>query len=72
MVYNYNMRARDVIRALEADGWQLRRQNGSHRQYKHPTKPGLVTVSAHRLSDDIPIGTLRSIEIQAGITFEGR
>jgi predicted RNA binding protein YcfA (HicA-like mRNA interferase family) len=38
------MKVRDVIKELERDGWRLDRMRGSHRQYKHSTKPGLVTV----------------------------
>ena len=38
------MKVRDVVRLLEADGWYLARTRGSHHQYKHPVKPGLVTV----------------------------
>ena len=59
------MNVRQVIRRLEADGWQLV-TGGSHRQFKHPTKPGLVTVAA-RPSTDVPTGTLRNIWCQAQI-----
>ncbi|HEY4786470.1 MAG TPA: type II toxin-antitoxin system HicA family toxin [Bacteroidales bacterium] len=52
------------------DGWYLVRQKGSHRQYKHPVKPGLVTIAAHKLSDDISKGTLHSIFKQAQIERE--
>jgi predicted RNA binding protein YcfA (HicA-like mRNA interferase family) len=34
------MKARDIIRLLEQDGWYLKASKGSHRQYKHPTKSG--------------------------------
>ena len=60
------MKVRDVIKRLEADGWFLARIRGSHRQYKHPTKPGLVTV-AGKPGDDLAPGTLRSIWRQAGL-----
>jgi predicted RNA binding protein YcfA (HicA-like mRNA interferase family) len=60
------MKVRDVIKRLEADGWYLARTRGSHRQYKHPTKPGLVTV-AGKPGDDLAPGTLRSIWRQAGL-----
>jgi predicted RNA binding protein YcfA (HicA-like mRNA interferase family) len=40
------MKFRDVINRIEADGWQLVKQRGSHRQYKHPNKPGKVTIAA--------------------------
>jgi predicted RNA binding protein YcfA (HicA-like mRNA interferase family) len=58
------MNSRDVIRELKKDGWYEVNQVGSHKQFKHPTKKGRVTVPPSR---DIPIGTLRSIEKQAGI-----
>lgn len=59
------MNSRDIIKAIEADGWVQVAKKGSHAQFKHPTKPGRVTV-VHP-SKDIPLGTLRSIEKQAGI-----
>jgi len=54
----------EVIRLLEEDGWRLARTKGSHRQYKHSSKPGLVTVAGKR-STEIPRGTLNSIMKQA-------
>ncbi|HEX3885832.1 MAG TPA: type II toxin-antitoxin system HicA family toxin [Stellaceae bacterium] len=60
------MNARDVIRALEADGWREARSRGSHRQYRHPTKPGLVTVAAHG-NRDLKMRDLASIERQSGV-----
>lgn len=57
------MDSRDVIRALEADGWTCIATKGSHWQFKHATKPGRVTVPHPK--KDIPIGTLKSIERQA-------
>jgi predicted RNA binding protein YcfA (HicA-like mRNA interferase family) len=62
------MKAKEVIKLLESDGWYLSRQKGSHKQYKHPTKKGLVTVAVHKMSDDIAPGTLNSIFKQAQIT----
>ncbi|HEX7298442.1 MAG TPA: type II toxin-antitoxin system HicA family toxin [Solirubrobacteraceae bacterium] len=58
------MKVREVIRRLEADGWQLVRQRGSHRQYRHPARPGLVTVPGH-LRDELHPRTLGSIRRQA-------
>ncbi|GAA4411733.1 type II toxin-antitoxin system HicA family toxin [Nibrella viscosa] len=58
---------REVIKILEEDGWHLVRQKGSHKQYKHPEKKGLVTVTYHSLSDTVPPGTLNSIYKQAQI-----
>ncbi|HLM67039.1 MAG TPA: type II toxin-antitoxin system HicA family toxin [Longimicrobium sp.] len=60
------MKVRDLIRLVEADGWLLARMRGSHRQYKHPDKSGLVTVPGHP-SDDVAPGTLNSILKQAGL-----
>ena len=58
------MKVRDVIRLLEAEGWRLVAIRGSHRQYKHPTKPGRVTVPGN-LGHELPPGTLNSILKQA-------
>ncbi len=65
------MKIRDVIRMLLEDGWFLVATRGSHRQYKHPIKPGRVTV-AGKPSDDVAPGTLGSIRKQAQLTKEGR
>jgi predicted RNA binding protein YcfA (HicA-like mRNA interferase family) len=53
-----------LLRQLENDGWRIVRQRGSHRQLKHATKPGTVTV-AGKLSVDVPRGTLNAILKQA-------
>jgi len=61
------MKVRDIIRKLEADGWSLHKHKGtSHRQYKHTTKPGKVTVPG-ALNDDLTPGTENSILRQAGL-----
>ena len=60
------MKVRDAIRWIEADGWYLVAMRGSHRQYKHPTKTGRVTI-AGKPSDDLAPGTLNSIVKQAGL-----
>ena len=60
------MKIRDVIKRIEDDGWRLSRQAGSHRQYKHPTKPGKVTVAGHP-SKDLPPKTFKSVLRQAGL-----
>lgn len=57
---------RDILKRLEADGWRLVQTRGSHRQFKHPTKPGRVTVAGHP-RDDLAPGTLNSILKQAGL-----
>jgi predicted RNA binding protein YcfA (HicA-like mRNA interferase family) len=61
-----HMKIRDIIRLLERDGWYLHRTAGSHRQYKHPTKRGRVTVAGHP-SEDLAPKTMRSILLQAGL-----
>lgn len=60
------MKVREVIKTLEADGWYHVRTRGSHRQYSHSSKTGVVTV-AGKLSVDIPPGTLNAILKQAGL-----
>jgi len=64
-VYKYIMNRREIIAMLLADGWRRVGQKGSHVQFRHPTKPGRVTVP--HPEKDIPVGTLRSIEKQASI-----
>ena len=59
------MNSRDIILALQRDGWVQVAQKGSHVQLKHPTKPGRVTVPHPKR--DIPLGTLKSIEKQSGL-----
>lgn len=63
------MKVREVIERLEADGWYLARTKGSHRQFKHPTKLGTVTVPG-KPSKDLAIGTLMSIWKQAQLENE--
>jgi predicted RNA binding protein YcfA (HicA-like mRNA interferase family) len=61
------MDSRDIIKQLEADGWYEVAHKGSHKQFKHAEKTGRVTVPHPRR--DIPVGTLRSIEKQSGVTL---
>lgn len=63
------MKVRDILRLLRADGWVLVAWRGSHRQFKHPMKPGRVTVSGHP-GDDMPRGTMASVLRQAGLERE--
>ena len=58
------MNSKQIIKQLEAEGWFLARVKGSHHQFKHLSKPGLVTVK--HPGSDIPAGTLHSIRKQAG------
>ena len=62
------MTAKEIEKILLADGWYHKNTKGSHKQFKHPTKPGKVTVTHPR--KDIPIKTVKSICKQAGITLE--
>jgi predicted RNA binding protein YcfA (HicA-like mRNA interferase family) len=61
------MKVRDVIKLIEADGWVYIGSKGDHRQFKHPSKPGKVTVPG-KPSSDLPRGTEKSILAQAGLT----
>lgn len=56
---------REMEKIILADGWRLKMQIGSHRQYVHPSKPGKVTIPFH--SKDLPKGTENSIRKQAGL-----
>lgn len=60
------MKVRDILRLIHDDGWILFATRGSHRQFKHPTKPGRVTV-AGKPNDDLAPGTLNSILKQSGL-----
>lgn len=60
------VKVRDVIREITADGWRHVRTRGSHRQFRHPIKSGIVTVAGHP-GEDVPPGTLSSILKSAGI-----
>ena len=60
------MKIRDIIRMIEKDGWIISRTRGSHRQYRHPTKPATVTIAGHP-ADEVHPKTLRSILKQAGL-----
>lgn len=60
------MKVREAIRLIERDGWYMVATRGSHRQYKHPKKPGRVTI-AGKPSDDLAPGTKNSILKQAGL-----
>lgn len=60
-----HMKSADIIKQLKADGWCLVHVVGSHHQFKHPTKPGKVTVPHPK--KDLPLPTVRSILKQAGL-----
>ncbi|MGA8044207.1 MAG: type II toxin-antitoxin system HicA family toxin [Terracidiphilus sp.] len=60
------MKVRDVLKLILEDGWYVVAQKGSHRQFKHPEKPGRVTIAGHP-SQEMDKGTLNSILKQAGL-----
>lgn len=60
------MKVRDLIKMIEEDGWRYMYSTGSHRHFKHPSKPGKVTIPGHP-GDDVLPGTLRSVLKQAGL-----
>jgi len=62
------MNSRDVIRKLEAAGWRLDRTAGSHHHYRHPNRPGTVTVPHPK--KELPKGTLKNIARQSGLDLE--
>ena len=59
--------SREVLKMLKADGWYEVNVVGSHHQFKHPNKPGRVTLK--HPDKDIPRKTLDSIERQSGLQF---
>lgn len=63
-----SLKTMTVLKALQADGWEVVRVKGSHRQLKHPTKKGTVTLNG-KPSDDIWGFELRSVEKQSGLKF---
>ena len=60
------LKVKELIKALENDGWYLARTRGGHRQFRHPSKGGTVTV-AGKPSVDVPPGTLSAILKQTGL-----
>ncbi|MBU1186529.1 MAG: type II toxin-antitoxin system HicA family toxin [Acidobacteria bacterium] len=65
------MKVREILSLLKKHGWVIARIRGSHRQLRHPSKPGLVTI-AGKGSEDLAKGTLNSILKQAGLSDEGK
>ena len=64
--YPFKVKVREIVQMLKDDGWLLVRTRGSHHQYKHPTKPALVTIPGN-CNDELAPGTLNSILKQAGL-----
>lgn len=60
-------KAKEVVSILKQDGWYLTKTTGSHHHFKHPTKPGKVTVPYRTESEDVKIATLKSILKQSMI-----
>jgi predicted RNA binding protein YcfA (HicA-like mRNA interferase family) len=60
------MKVREILERLEREGWMIVRQKGSHRQFKHPGRPGMRVTIAGNPGMDLPKGTLNSIYKQAG------
>lgn len=63
-----NVKVSEILRVLKQEGWYIARNRGSHRQMKHPTKKGTVTVDG-KPSDMICGLRLRGIEAQSGVVF---
>lgn len=63
------MKIREIIKLIEKDGWYIVATKGSHRQYKHPTKTGRVTIAGHP-ADELATGTINSILKQAQLKKE--
>jgi predicted RNA binding protein YcfA (HicA-like mRNA interferase family) len=68
-VYKSEVKVKEVIKIIRQDGWFMVRSKGSHRQFKHHSKKGIVTLAGH-LNDDLAKGTLNSILKQAGLKNE--
>ncbi len=66
-VYNTHVKSAEIIKILKQDGWVCHNIRGSHYQFKHPKKPGKVTVPHPK--SDLPVGTVRNIFKQAEIKW---
>jgi len=62
------MNTREVIKLVTDDGWyEIKTGGGSHRQYRHPVKPGKVTIPFHGWKEELNPKTLKSVKRQAGL-----
>ena len=61
------LKVKEIIKLLEDDGWNFKRQSGSHRVYRHPVKQGIVVVPDHGMNKELKPGTEQSILRQAGL-----
>ncbi len=64
--YNWRVKVLDLLRLIEADGWEHVRITGSHRRSKRPSLNQVVTMPGYP-GDDVPAGTLKSIRREAGL-----
>jgi predicted RNA binding protein YcfA (HicA-like mRNA interferase family) len=62
------MNSRQIISAIEAEGWYEVAQKGSHKQFRHPTRAGKTTIPVHG-SKDVPLPVVKSIEKQSGVSL---
>ena len=69
-VFKIEMKVREAINIIEQDGWFMVRMKGSHRQFKHINKKGVVTIAGSS-NDDLVKGTYQSILLQAGLKNGG-
>jgi predicted RNA binding protein YcfA (HicA-like mRNA interferase family) len=60
------MKVREIVKMIEKDGWYRVRTRGSHHQYKHPSKAGLVTIPGNP-GEEMAIGTYQNVLKQAGM-----
>ncbi len=65
------MKVKEVVKAIEQEGWFMIRRKGIHRQYRHIHRSGLLTISGRAL-DELADGSLKSISEQAGIESRRR
>ncbi len=63
------MKSAEIIKKLKQAGWKEVRQKGSHKQFRHPERPGTVTVPHPK--SDMGVGTIKSIEKQSGVPLRG-
>jgi predicted RNA binding protein YcfA (HicA-like mRNA interferase family) len=61
------VKVKELIKLIETDGWYMVAQKGSHRQYKHDSKPGRVTIPDHGQNKDVAKGTENSVLKQADL-----
>ena len=60
------MKTKEIIKRLEKEGWILIRQKGSHKVFKHPNQPVLITLPDHGANKEPSVGVLHDIKKKAG------